>query len=67
MSVCPGCGRCRECGHRAASPYPYPYTTPARPWLQPWEWRPPYYVGDPIPGAPGTTTITCQNTGGDII
>lgn len=76
MSVCPGCGRCRQCGQRTAPVYPWygpcqPYVPPWQPTapqpLQPiWVQPNPYYVGDPIPGTPGTTTITCQNTGGAI-
>lgn len=64
MGVCPGCGRCRECGQPApvsvpvyptwphAPIYPSPTTSPP--------WSPPYYVGDPTPGSPGTITITCS-------
>jgi hypothetical protein len=36
-------------------PYPWPYTITS-PNTNP------YYVGDPMPGAPGTITITCQSS-----
>lgn len=50
MSVCPGCGRCRHCGHPApaiARPYPYPYPDP-----YPYPW----YSTGPIWGT-GTITV----------
>lgn len=48
--VCPGCGRCRQCG-QGGWPYPvYPI------WRAPLP-TDPYYVGDPPPGT--SPTITC--------
>ena len=64
MNFCPGCGRCRECGQPAPQPpvwprsvvWPQPVVTV--PWPLPC-WSSPYYVGDPIPGATETLTVTC--------
>ena len=42
MSVCPGCGRCRECGHPAPAPaypywsQPYPIQIPQPIWINPY-------------------------------
>lgn len=48
--ICPGCGRCKECGR------------PQDHQFQPWPGYPQPYIGDPIWPYPGTTwigTVTC--------
>lgn len=52
-AVCPGCGRCRQCGQPPVPvvPAPYPYT-PLPWWQQP---RQPWYVGD----SPNYCQVTC--------
>lgn len=63
MSICPGCGRCRECGQRTAP-------APVYPWFGPWPYsptvpQPPFYpwvapstTGAPFPSSPYTITVT---------
>lgn len=46
-NVCPGCGRCRECGH--PPPYTYPYAVP--------------YQVPFMPSYPNWGTITCETKG----
>jgi hypothetical protein len=57
MSICPGCGRCRECGQPAPPPVIYPQPTPY--WY--WDgWRAVYPTRfQPTAGS----TITITNTG----
>lgn len=71
MSICPGCGRCRQCGQPApAQPYPWfgPYITHVEVnqpiWTQPTQFGAPNTTGTPLPQQPYTTF--CQNTGGVI-
>ena len=64
MGVCPGCGRCRECGRRSTPYQTYPYVYPyGYPYVSPWPNYPQPYVGDPMPGQVGAITIT--NYGAD--
>lgn len=55
--ICPGCGRCRECGQPAPQPvvpypvpFPVPFPQPSREPVSPWR------QGEPI-------RITCQLDG----
>lgn len=64
MSVCPGCGRCRQCGSPAPMPVTYPWygqwpVTPMVPYPQQPIWVAPYTVGDVLPGNLGSITVTC--------
>jgi hypothetical protein len=60
MSVCPGCGRCRECGQRTAPAPIYPQPTPYWYW-DGWRTAPyPYPTWFQPTAAP---TITITNTG----
>ncbi len=70
MSVCPGCGRCRECGQRTAPTFwhgSYPHPVFSHGWIQFGAPAPqsPYYIGDPMPGQEGSITIT-SSMGGAI-
>jgi hypothetical protein len=54
--ICPGCGRCRECGQPAPLPViPYPVPQPTIPYPQPW--REPV---SPLPERWQPITITCS-------
>jgi len=71
MSVCPGCGRCSECGgYPPARPQPTPY-----PWFGPWPqvptsqpiWISPWTTTGGTGGwVPPTTTISYHNFGGAL-
>jgi hypothetical protein len=60
MSVCPGCGRCRQCGQPAPI-YPRPYVYPAQPiW---WTTAAPTW-GVQTSGFQGGFQINPNQTGG---